>query len=389
MTGIIYTRSLTFLSAILKSCIKPCLIFLEVYFVFLMFSGSLLAQGKKTSEIPKLKEALREATILFDEGYLEKVPPLLERSLKLESGSIGDKVRTYELLTTVYLFLKDEEKADNAYLQLLDVYPLYVPLEESATRDLIYFADGFITYPKFAIGLKVGLNLSNAQPLGTYTIGNDLQSNESYTQNAGYQIRLHLYYALTKNILGLVFEPTFSRRAYSYSEHLESLVPNGGMVNRAFLKNILIEAPEEQSWLDFPVLLRATVGKPEVKFYVETGLAVNFLLKSEFNEIRTGNNKARFDLIKESMRNRSNLSIVGGVGLNYRTRFTYLTIGIQYQNMFRNLMNAENRFKNNELIYRFGLVENDFTMRSLALNIGIVKPFYTSKKQKSFHFIEP
>ncbi|MFK7904004.1 MAG: outer membrane beta-barrel protein [Chitinophagales bacterium] len=388
MNGITYTQSVVHLATILRDCRKGFLMFIGICFLLLSFSHNLLAQDETESKAPKLKEAIRKAVILFDEGYPQKVPPLLKRSLGSGSHLKADEVRAYELLTTAYLFLKEEENADSAYLELLDHNPAYLPNEESTTRDLVYFSDGFITYPKFAIGFKIGVNTSNAQTLDTYTVGNDLLRDEGYSQRVGFQVGLHLYYALTRNILGLVVEPSLSSRGYSYSEHLESLIPNGGSVDMPFLDNALIEAPEKQLWLDFPVLLRATLGPPHLKFYVETGLAANFLLKSEFNEIRTGNETLKVNLIKESMRNTSNISLIAGVGLNYRAKYNYLTIGIQYQNMLQNLVRPENRFQNDELIYKFGLVENNLAMSSLGLSIGFIKPFYTSKKRKRFQFVE-
>ncbi len=387
-----YTQNMTKIKFLFSLC-----------FLFLVGQQDLLlAQEEVTSstEKPKtLKETFREATIRFNEGYPKDVIRLLTNALQSHSAEKGKSQKAvkaaravredaYELLTTAYLFLKQEENADTTFLKLLATNPAYIPKGEDVAPDLIYFAEGFVTYPWLSIGVKYGSNFTNAQVLNTYTTGNNATTDETYGSSNATQIGLHINYALTKNVLALVFEPTFSNRKFNFSEHLQSIVPNSGE-GGGFVENALIDIQEEQFWLDLPVLLRASLGSTELKFYVEAGFAANLLLRADFNEIRTGNETDRIDLIKQSMRKTFNSSILGGVGIMYRAKLNYFTIGIQYQNMLQNLVNPESRFANNELIYKFGLIENDFTISSLGINIGFVKPFYASKKRKNFHFIEP
>lgn len=377
------------------------------YCILLIFIGlqqNVFAQEEdvevtSTTERPKiLKEIYREATIRFNEGYPKDVIKLLSNALKSSSKQTNKNQKAekaaravredaYELLTTAYLFLKEEENADTTFLKLLDINPAYAPKGEDVAPDLLYFSEGFVTYPWLTIGIKGGNNLTNAQVLDTYTTGNHNITDEVYSQGITTQLGLHIGYGLTKNVLTLVFEPTLSNRTFTYSEHLESIIPNTGE-GGTFIDNALIDIQEEQSWLDLPILLRASLGSANFKFYVEAGMAANILMKANFNEIRTGNATDRIDLIEESMRNAFNSSIIGGVGILYRAKLNYFTLGLQYQNMIQNLVNPDNRFKNNELIYRFGLIENDFTISSLSVNVGFIRPFYTSKKRKNFYFIE-
>ncbi|MGB0930740.1 MAG: hypothetical protein ACPGVB_08190, partial [Chitinophagales bacterium] len=158
---------------------------------FLLFVGQqdlLFAQEEDDGEVifsaekPKtLKETFREATIRFNEGYPKDVIRLLTNALESHSTEHGEKnqkvskaakaVRedAYELLTTAYLFLKQEENADTTFLKLLSTNPAYTPKGEDVAPDLLYFSEGFITYPWLSVGIKAGSNFTDAQVLNTYT----------------------------------------------------------------------------------------------------------------------------------------------------------------------------------------------------------------------------
>lgn len=348
---------------------------------------SVNVSAQEETETLTLKEALRKATILFDEGYPKKVPSILNPALK-SAASESDKIRAYELLTNAYLFMKEEQKADTAYLKLLRLNPIYQPNEDVSSRDLIYFSEGFITYPKFSIGLKAGNSINSVNTLKKFSVDDTENTNEEYQRMGGYQFSLHLQYALTKNILSLVAEPTIGKKNYRYSARLHSQIPNdiSGIVEHA-----IVELEETQTWLDIPLLLRTSLGSPEFKLYVEGGIAYNFLLEANFEPIRTGNEQEEINLLASNvnMRQKSNISMIGGVGIDYRVKLNYITIGFRYQKMLNNLVNPANRFSNPDLLYKFGLVEDDFSMNTLMLNIGYVKAFYASKKKKNFQFIKP
>ena len=60
-----------------------------------------------------------------------------------------------------------------------------------------------------------------------------------------------------------------------------------------------------------------------------------------------------------------------------------MTFNVRYYLGLTNLRNDKAPLDaNNELLFRYGYIDNDFKINSIAISIGYIKPFYKPKKLK-------
>jgi hypothetical protein len=72
---------------------------------------------------------------------------------------------------------------------------------------------------------------------------------------------------------------------------------------------------------------------------------------------------------------------VAGAGLKFRVGCDFFFVDFRYTRMFLNNVDLTNRYTNNELVYQYGHIDNDFRMDNFALSIGYTKSFYKPRKK--------
>ena len=98
---------------------------------------------------------LEKARILFEKGYLEDIPALLESCVE-NNRSWPNRSAALKLLTETYLFTGQEEKAEKCYVDILKMEPSFQPQENADHPELVYLAKKYSTKPFFGYGVKIG-----------------------------------------------------------------------------------------------------------------------------------------------------------------------------------------------------------------------------------------
>ncbi len=66
----------------------------------------------------------------------------------------------------------------------------------------------------------------------------------------------------------------------------------------------------------------------------------------------------------------------------------YILVDLRYNIGLRNVVNPANRYSNQELIYNYLYIDNNFTMNSLVFSVGYALPKYKPKIKKAAKVVE-
>ncbi|MCH2043161.1 MAG: hypothetical protein MK212_03410 [Saprospiraceae bacterium] len=385
---------------------------------------------------------LKDAQLNYDMGLLDDVLTsdlinCLESSEK-KLLSKQDKIAAYRLYTESFLFMNEIDSANHQYEKLLGYNPLHrvTPNDKTASYDFIYLSNTYRKKPIFSVYGKMGVNYSRLQVFQYYSLDNTNDLTKNYNTNRptigingglGFEIPLFEMKKPFPLDIELVVEANLANRAYS---HRDSLYMNTTSTDARFdnsdseistaLSDPLLYATttfrESQMWIDAPIMLKANWrGKKQKETvnnvipYIYVGVDNSFLLDANLVKIRRtteqevsldGGNQTQekqkhrvFFLDKKgaaeqgrsSLRSFYNFSAVAGAGVKLRLERNYFFMDLRYNHFFLNNVNRENRYSDNELLYRFAYVDSDFRMSNLAFTLGFAKSFYTPSKKRKYN----
>jgi hypothetical protein len=95
----------------------------------------------------------------------------------------------------------------------------------------------------------------------------------------------------------------------------------------------------------------------------------------------------RPEISTTELRNQFNYSLLLGAGISYKIGLNYLVFEARYSNGMMNMVNSENRWREDfaegrALKFPSGHVDDDFKLNSVAIFVGFVKPLYKPRKIK-------
>ena len=392
--------------------------FLLVIVLMLSNSSIVLAQKNKKGSSPNDCQ-LDEAKKWYERGDLTKIEEIESCVSDKRSMSKEKRVEAYQLLTESYLYRDKIGAADKSFKSLLRISPLYEAdsTDPEVSYDLVYLSKTYSRRPIFSMYLSGGTNFSLVQQLQNYGTDNTsgLANHEGYlndivlgaTASLGFEIPLIYNFDLT-------FDATFGYRTFSFGDSLYlSVNPqnptdqvygnNGELSGRAGtpLLYSTLNFKENQFWIDVPLMLRYNIKKFKGWMpYLYVGAAANFLISANLSAIKrttqaeatgTGGKATPDENIvvasignnveAPNLRTLYNVSLVAGAGLKFRVGSDFVFVDFRYTRMFLNNVDLDNRYANDELVYQYGHVDNDFRMDNFALSFGYTKAFYKPRKK--------
>ena len=156
-----------------------------------------------------------------------------------------------------------------------------------------------------------------------------------------------------------------------------------------------VRLTEVQQLLQFPLLLSIDFDRwspynfyrKEVVPFLYVGASYHLLLASSYPEISRESGVGRFlssssfdDIARQ--RHRSNLSLLAGGGFKFKIGRSYLSLDVRYNRWLQNMVDADNRYTNTELVYRYGQIDSDLTFDSFSSFIGFEIPFYRPTRRQ-------
>lgn len=351
---------------------------------------------------------LRESEDLYQLGQLAEIPDILEECLDKKTDVYDqqewikeEKIQARKLLTLTYIYLDDIKNASSAMVKLLKEDPEHEP-EEGDPAEFIYLYNKYSSEPFVSVALKVGGAFTNASITETFSLTNELLSEKDYSAGAGIFAALAFEYRFFKGFDAGI-EIGLTNRRYSVSQNpvTTTLVDprNNSSYNFQSLDYNAI-----QNYLDIPIYLKYTFfterrPRPLIWPFAFAGFGTSLLLNAELDQLNrrgdlrepieeefggneTGDNSESPPIDISNQRESLNLFAMAGVGAKIKVlRIHYFSVEARYNFGLTNVVDPGTRFTNNnpELLWQFGLVEDDHQLSNLAVNFGFYYSIFRTK----------
>ncbi len=337
----------------------------------------------------------------YNAGLFTEVLTLNLRDCLNNSLSFEEKSRIYKVLILVHLYRDQLQEAEDFMQELFSHDPEY-PIVDTDPIEFETLHQRFDTDPVGILEFRTGANLTFPLQGNVYTVG--LQGTQDLINypKLGTQLGFLWEESLRKNwtySVGLVY----SYRAYGQQESLPYFETGltDGFDTGGDTISFELTFDERQHWIDIPIGLQYNFmenRKDRLVPYISFGLTGHYLIDAKLKQLQrsvslleAGKDKLFEKRIEQittfeeniiadfPLRTRFNLSARVGGGLQIKLGHNYLNLGMEWTWFSRNLVNATNRYRNDQLIYSFGYVDDDFIQISPQLNIGLKHIFYNPK----------
>jgi len=344
-------------------------------------------------------DCLREAQQKFDQGLLTNIPEQLGECLspgnrKTEFTIKEEEIQAQKLLTKTYIYLDDQKNANQAILRLLKIDPEHEP-EDDDPAEFLYLYNKYQSKPNFSVTIKLGGSSSFVNEGETFSLFNLDQSTREYTPTQTFPVLgVGFEYRFLKD-LSVGTELRLANKEYDFQSvpYSTSLNTSDG-ISANFQQ---LNFTENQTYIEVPLYLKYSFGKNKVWVpYAYAGYEINYMIAAEIDQINRdivgdfeaqGSDAPAIDILDnaEPLREEENYSALVGIGVKYRAffRVDYLFLDIRYSQGLTNVVKASNRFDNDlaaSLQNRFGYVDGNFKLNTLAVTFGFSKSFYKTKK---------
>lgn len=339
-----------------------------VVFVCLILSSNFGVYAQDSVCSGKLKYA-RE---LFSSGQIEQIPSLLDSCLQ-KGFSKEEKVQAYKLMVQAYLFDYNRDKAEIAMMKFLQQFPRFVA-HESDPVEFVELFRSFQKLPTWGFGFNLGGNLSDISVSKSYTTENPENSKARYLGKFGFDVGLEIDRYFTNNFW-ISFLIRYSmlnyRRQNNLNNYQEELIYN-----------------ERMGWITTPLILNYSIGKKKFSPFFFAGGEFGYLLSAR-SDIKRHDFAEEFPVISNNsisvIKSRENMNIwvSGGLGLRYRINSGFWSLSIGYAHGLLPLANKSKRFSNNNMLYYYQYIDDDFKMNRYFCSVGFSKHLYKIKKKKA------
>lgn len=305
----------------------------------------------------------------YDQGLLSEVDALLSSCIQ-EGFSKAERLQAYRLLILSNLFLDESEKAEELMFNLLKLEPNYKANVLVDPSEYLQLYNSYRAVPVFAVGLRGGVNSTSVRILNRYNFGNTDQAAETYSNIPSLSFGISTYTTVYKRLL-LTVDFLYASRSYA--------------LNDPFLDFVLLYE-EILNTLEIPIGLSYVLRKGNYKPYVSVGIAPAFLLAANATADRSRDNGTKEAtgpaLEIDEIRKDWNISGYAAAGLRKKFGRSEVFAEARYYRGFTNIPVIDKRYSNVELVYRYGHIDNDFTLNNLMISAGFIQNFYHVKKVK-------
>lgn len=334
----------------------------------------------------------RQALNDFNAGRLERVVSGVSECAGNKNNSRPLRREMLSLLAMVYTYLDEDENAEKAYLDLLELDPFHSPGTDAP--ELAYLAERFVTYPKFSFYVFGGPFLDvKPNVVNAYTAPNVAVREVSYRRNSEDPAGATFGFTAAVNILhpqlDLGIGYAFSTLSFRYTAQLANALQADGGRGDASLSFF-----EQHRWSKIPVFLNYRFvktnqpGKTQVIPHVYAGLTLDRMHQSSARLIaptirfeQSGQETSTGIILLENLRNTINSSVIAGGGVKLHRRGFFFGFDVHYSRMLRNLTQTKNRYSNELLLGTFNYADSDFRLGSLAVHVGVGCFLFRAKRK--------
>ena len=311
---------------------------------------------------------LKRAEQEFDEGKIEDLPKILKDSV-IQNLTSKYKIQAYRLLIQVYIFENNKAKVDELMLKLLNFEPEY-ELQQDDEADFQYAFNSFTSLPVYSVSAYAGYNHSIIYTTELYGLNNLSSKEFSYTNEPSFHFGIS-FNKMIKEAFEVNLSLVLSNNNFTYKEK-----------NFDFSE---INFFEKQSRIVFPVNFTYNITKTKLKPYISTGLAISYLAKSTAIATRdyldaSHTNIVSSEIPMRELRNNLSLFVSATLGLKYKIKHAYIFFNIKHDFSITKTVNNNNRYLNQDIMYKYYYTDNDYMLNNLSFSIGYTYLFYNPRK---------
>lgn len=341
----------------------------RIYKYFLIILVTLLtrtiAYGQTNDCFIKLKDAEK----LYENGLIEKIPPLLGPCIK-KGLNKEDRLQAIKLVTQSYLFDDKYEKADSMMALLLKIEPEYQPNQLVDPPEFINLYKSYRTMPILSLAVNLGGNFTDIKLIEPFGVGNIENAPGTYSPGFGYNIGISAEKYFMERLEGSVGLRICGNKFRKKDKPLD------------FTKTTF---EETQTRLELPVYANFDILLKDIKPFVTAGFifAYNMNDFADVERIYTDNShndETGSEIKLSENRNTVNLWLGAGVGVKYKIDAGTLSFRSRYNIGMFNQTVKENRFSDNELLYKYYYVDDDFRMNFFEFIFSYSYPLYKPQK---------
>jgi hypothetical protein len=319
------------------------------------------------------KSTLEKASRLYDQGMIDEIPQLLGPCI--ENGFTRvQKIEAYKLVILSYLFDDDQYEAENTLIEFLKKYPEYEIMPNDPV-EFIYLFESYKTHSVFSLNIYIGPNLSLPRIIEPYSAVTD--ESDSYKRpGMGFQAGIGISRGISR-YMDINVDVFFANYRYVFKQDIRF---NYGGFYTDQSDEIKTKHTEKLNKIDVPVSVTYNIGHGNMKYYFRSGLGLSYITKvnviSEFNLLTSPDTD-----FSEFRKSPMFFGIVGG-GIKYKVPRGYLVIDGRINIGLNNIVNSEKRFDNQEAMYNYLYLDDDFTLNSINFTIGYHFSLYQPRKQR-------
>lgn len=352
------------------------------YFLFLLSSLTLAQSFAQENCVQILTQMIKkyENGAIDDEQFVKRLADCVE------TGNLDktQKIQAYKYLTLIYLYQNENRLAivtmENFLQLILPIEPDYNPndkkLDESKIPEFIELYNRMRATPTHYLSFRVGINTSTAQIIRTFSLDSDESEKPSYQLGIGFQAGIGVEIPLTADMQRTFITPEllFVARNYQFQDKVLGFAD--------------VTMSESQYWLELPVTFRWYLNENKTRPFLFGGGAFQFLMSANATILRKdvfGNGQIReipeksISLRSPNLRKTLNGAVVAGGGFKFRNFLKTggdLTVEARYTLSLANVVKTQNRIANEELIYDYGYIDNDFRVQSFGFSLTYLLPKY-------------
>ena len=319
---------------------------------------------------------LNEANRAYYNGDFTTVLQLLKPCAD-QMTSKQNRLEAYALMAQASILTEDDQAAHDYTLQALKTDPFYTP----RPNDLEEYRDIYeqIEIRNFLnLGFSAGLNQPSFSILDYHSYASVTDEPSSYESNTGINISLWGAYYLIYDF--------YIRTGFGFQQH------------EFFQQEVIfdyqsVSSRETYQYFSIPIQLEYQFSKWDVKPFVNAGVSYHILNSAKADILNNpiestvpnpfgGVSRSLDSYDISDLRTTGNWNLLIGGGLRYQIKHFAIEASIYYENGENNLVKESARYSDAQLHQDYSYVSDDFKLRQLNVNLGIVYSFLTPKRSK-------
>ena len=322
-------------------------------------------------------QILQQVEEKYKVGHILLIPEELDNCIQTNGFSKEEEIRAKKLNTLVHIFADSVQAAEASMVEFLRTTPEYQIDPTVDPKEFVYLYGKFRTKPIFRLRFSVAPNYTLVNNRVSFGVENLLKGLEEPQPSVSF---------------GLAAE--IEREIFNHMEvstGLQLSLRSFGLQNPIF-DYVTYDLSESQTSIEIPLKVRFLfLTRKRSQPYLSLGWGPSFLLSATLTGDRQGGqtlNLSSQELRSNGLRNFFNHYALISIGARVRSlnRKSFWFVELAYQQILNNMSNPANRYTESlqMLPFRFGYVDNDFSLGMIQLRIGYIYSKYSPKKLRKY-----